>query len=49
MIVVRDRGPLGSISESMDLLKRTWGENIVGQTGLGAAFGLVYFGLSRQR
>jgi len=46
VIVVRDRGPLGSISDSTALLKRTWGENIVGQTGLGAAFGLVYFGLA---
>jgi len=46
VIVVRDRGPLGSISESTGLLKRTWGESIIGQTGLGAAFGLVYFGLA---
>jgi len=46
VIVMRDRGPVGSISESTALLKRTWGENIVGQVGLGAAFGLVYFGLA---
>lgn len=46
VIVTRDRGAIGSISESASLLKRTWGENLVGQVGLGAAFGLVYFGLA---
>jgi hypothetical protein len=45
-IVMRDRGAVASISESTALLKRTWGENVVGQVGLGAAFGLVYFGLA---
>jgi hypothetical protein len=46
VIVMRDRGAVASISESTALLKRTWGENVVGQVGLGAAFGLVYFGLA---
>jgi hypothetical protein len=46
VIVTRDRGAIGSISESAALLKRTWGENLIGQTGMGAAFGLVYFGLA---
>jgi len=46
VIVTRDRGAVSSISESAALLKRTWGENLVGQGGLGAAFGLVYFGLA---
>lgn len=45
VIATRDRGPIEAISESTALLKRTWGENIVGQTGLGAAFGMVYFAL----
>lgn len=45
VIVTRDRGAVSSISESAGLLKRTWGENLVGQAGLGAAFALVYFGL----
>jgi hypothetical protein len=45
-IVMRDCGAVASISESTALLKRTWGENVVGQVGLGAAFGLVYFGLA---
>jgi len=40
------RGPIDSIAESADLLKRTWGENLAGQTGLGAAFGLLYVGMT---
>lgn len=43
VMATSDRGPIDSISESAALLKRTWGENLVGQTGLGAAFGLIYF------
>ncbi|QJE02769.1 hypothetical protein HH212_24470 [Massilia forsythiae] len=43
VIVTRDHGTLDAISESTSLVKRTWGENLVGQTGLSAAFGLVYF------
>jgi hypothetical protein len=45
VIVARDRGPFGSISESTDLLKRTWGENLAGQAGLSVVFGLLYAGL----
>ena len=46
VIVTRDEGAVGAIAESTALLKRTWGENVVGHLGLGAAFGLVYFGLA---
>lgn len=45
VIVTRDRSAVNSISDSAALLKRTWGENLAGQVGLGAAFGLLYFGL----
>jgi len=45
VIVARDRGPFGSISDSTALLKRTWGENLIGQGGLSAAFSLVYLAL----
>lgn len=45
VLVTRDRSAFGAIADSTALLKRTWGENLVGQTGLGAAFGLIYFGL----
>ncbi|WP_296949323.1 DUF6159 family protein [uncultured Massilia sp.] len=46
VIVTRDRGAIGSISESAALLKRTWGENLAGQAGLGVAFTLAYVGLA---
>jgi hypothetical protein len=46
VIVTRDRGPMDAILESTALLKRTWGENVAGHAGMGAAFGLVYFGLA---
>jgi len=46
VIVTRDRGPMDAIAESTALLKRTWGENVTGHIGMGAAFGLVYFGLA---
>jgi len=45
VIVTRDGGAIASISESTALLKRTWGENVVGQVGMSAAFGAIYFGL----
>jgi hypothetical protein len=45
VIVTSERGAIGAISDSTDLLKRTWGENVVGQVGLNAAFSLLYFGL----
>ena len=45
VIATSDRGALDSISESTALLKRSWGENIVGQVGLNVAFSLLYLGL----
>jgi hypothetical protein len=45
VIVTSDRGATGAISESTALLKRTWGENVAGQVGLSAAFGLLYFAI----
>lgn len=43
VIASGERGAMDSISESTALLKRTWGENVAGQVGLSAAFGLLYF------
>jgi len=43
--VTRDVGPIEAVKESADLLRRTWGENIIGNVGLGLVFGLAYFGL----
>lgn len=41
ILVTRDVGPIDAIKESMALLKRTWGENVAGNVGIGLAFGLV--------
>ncbi|WP_345294161.1 DUF6159 family protein [Luteimonas vadosa] len=41
VLVSRDIGPIDALRQSVDLLKRTWGENAVGQVGIGAAFGLL--------
>jgi len=46
IIVTRDVGPVGAVKESADLLQRTWGENLIGNVGLGLAFGLAYIGLA---
>lgn len=43
VLVARDIGPLDAVKESATILRRTWGENIVGQAGLGAAFALLQF------
>jgi len=45
VIVTSERGATGAISESTALLKRTWGENVAGQVGMSAAFGLLYFAI----
>jgi hypothetical protein len=44
VIATSDRNAMKAIHESAALLKRTWGENMVGQGGLGAAFALFYYG-----
>ncbi len=41
VLVTRDVGPVEAVQESAVLLKRTWGENVVGQAGIGLAFGLI--------
>ncbi len=45
VLVARDVGPVDAVKESATLLKKTWGENVIGQAGLGAAFGLMTFGV----
>ncbi|MEZ0471408.1 DUF6159 family protein [Luteimonas salinilitoris] len=44
VLVSRDVGPIDALKQSMSLLKRTWGENAIGNIGIGAAFGLITFG-----
>ncbi len=43
VLVARDVGPIDAVKESAMLLKKTWGENVIGQAGLGAAFTLIFF------
>ncbi len=43
VLVMRDVGPLDAVKESARLLKSTWGENIIGQGGVGVVFGLAQF------
>ena len=44
VLVSRDIGPVDALKESVALLRRTWGENAVGQVGIGAAFWLLSVG-----
>ena len=42
VLVSQEVGPIQSIKDSASLLKRTWGENVIGQAGLGVAFGMIH-------
>ncbi len=42
ILVSRDIGPIDAVRESASLLKRTWGENIISNAGIGLVFMLVY-------
>lgn len=41
VLVSQDIGPVDALKRSLELLKRTWGENAIGNVGIGAAFGLI--------
>ncbi len=43
ILAVENVGPFEAIKRSVVLLKKTWGEQIVGNLGLGAFFGLITF------
>ena len=45
VLAARDVGPIDAVKESATLLKKTWGENVIGQAGLGLAFGLIFMGV----
>jgi hypothetical protein len=42
ILVSRDIGPIEAVKESAALLKKTWGENIIGNVGIGFVFGALY-------
>lgn len=44
VLVVEDIGPIDSVKRSTELLKRTWGEQVVGNFGIGTIFGLLMVG-----
>jgi hypothetical protein len=45
ILVSRDIGPMDAVKESAVLLKKTWGENVIGNVGMGLVFFLCYFGV----
>ncbi|HEY4688760.1 MAG TPA: DUF6159 family protein [Anaerolineae bacterium] len=45
VLVIENVGPIEAIKRSTALLKKTWGEQIVGNLGIGAVFGLLFFAL----
>ncbi len=45
ILVVENVGPVDAIKRSTSLLRKTWGEQIVGNVGISVVFGLIMFGL----
>jgi hypothetical protein len=45
ILAVEDVGPIQAIQRSTALLKKTWGEQIIGNFGVGLVFGLITLGL----
>lgn len=43
ILVTRKIGPLDAIAESARLLKKTWGENLIGSAGIWLGFGIATF------
>jgi hypothetical protein len=43
ILAVEGIGPIDAVKRSVELLKRTWGEQLAGNFGMGAFFGLIFF------
>jgi len=43
VLVMEEVGPVDAVKRSVELLKRTWGEQIIGNFGVGLIFGLLAF------
>jgi hypothetical protein len=41
VLASKDVGPVDAVKESVELLKRSWGENLIGHGGIGVVFGLL--------
>lgn len=46
VLVVEDVGPIDAVKRSAAYLKKTWGEQLAGNLGMGAVFGLLTFGVA---
>jgi hypothetical protein len=45
VLVAEEVGPIEAVKRSTAHLKRTWGEQIIGNFGIGAIFALMFFGV----
>lgn len=43
VLVSQDIGPVDAVKRSAELLKKTWGQNLIGTGGIGIVFGLAIF------
>jgi hypothetical protein len=43
VLVIEEVGPIDAVKRSADLLRRTWGEQLVGNFSIGTIFGLMMF------
>ena len=43
VLVSRNMGPIAAVKESASLLRKTWGENLIGAGGIGVVGGLLIF------
>lgn len=43
ILVTKDIGPIDAVKESAQIFKRTWGEQVIGNFGMGWAIGLMMF------
>ena len=43
ILASQDVGPVDAVKRSVELLKRSWGENLIGNGGIGVVFGLAFF------
>src|SRR5204863_3398010 len=45
ILVIENVNPVDAVKRSIELLKKTWGEQLVGNLSIGAAFGLLWLAL----
>ena len=46
VLAATDVDPIRAVKESATLLRRTWGENLIGNAGIGIAFGLLFMAVA---